>query len=164
MNRESVWRRAGGFTLLETMIAMSIFMIAIAMATKSFSRVGQAAAASAVCGNMHQNMRHAVDLMTRDLHAAKSVITAHDDYYFGVVVEGPGGDEYVYYLAHRDKLYRCTVHGGEVLAENIDTLGWSCAGLTGMWSLAPRMLTWWRCGSRRKPFRAARLTVMMSKL
>ncbi len=124
-------RGNGGFTLLEVMIAMAIFSMAVAMASKSFSRAGHMATASALCGQMHQDMRHALDVMTRDLHSAKRVITAHDDYYFGVIKEKNGSDVYVYYLTHYGNLYRFTVGGGEVLAQNIEKLGVELRDLEG---------------------------------
>lgn len=131
MKNKSSAGHVRGFTLLEAMIAMAIFSMAVAMAATAFSRVGHAAAASAACGRMHQNMRHSLDVMTRDLHAAKRVITVHDQYYFGVVLDRGAGDEYVYYLAHNGKLYRFTLQGSEVLAENIDSLGVQLRGLDG---------------------------------
>jgi prepilin-type N-terminal cleavage/methylation domain-containing protein len=123
--------RQSGFTLVEVMIAMAIFSVAIAMASRSFARAGQVATASALCGQMHQSMRHAMDVMTRDIHAAKRVITAHDDYYFGVIVTKNGSDTYVYYLVHNKNLYRFTVGGGEILATNIGTLGVELRDLDG---------------------------------
>jgi prepilin-type N-terminal cleavage/methylation domain-containing protein len=131
MKQSRTHRWDQGFTLLEMMIAVAIFTVMVAMATSFFSRASHTTVASAACSNMHQNMRHAVDLMTRDLHAAKRVISAHEEYFFGVVIERPGGDEYVYYLAHNDHLYRFTMHGGEMLAENIDHLEVELRSLSG---------------------------------
>jgi hypothetical protein len=96
------------FTLVEMMIASAIAFVAIAMSLSSFMMLASATTSSAIYTRMHGEIRHAMDLIERDIRAGIGVAWAYNGHRDRIVVliKTTTGDEYVYYYKTGTTLYR----------------------------------------------------------
>jgi prepilin-type N-terminal cleavage/methylation domain-containing protein len=65
-----IHKRTAGFTLIEMMVSITIGMIVIASVTGTFTAQTRQNAAEEQVSQMHQNVRGALDMITRDLMQA----------------------------------------------------------------------------------------------
>ena len=68
--RQPIHRNSAGFTLIEMMVSMTIGMLVIAAVTGTFNAQTRQNKAEEEISQMHQNVRGAVDLITRELMQA----------------------------------------------------------------------------------------------
>jgi prepilin-type N-terminal cleavage/methylation domain-containing protein len=68
--RRRTYKSTAGFTLIEMMVSITIGMVVIAGATGTFTAQTRQNAAEEQVSQMHQNVRGAIDMITRDLMQA----------------------------------------------------------------------------------------------
>lgn len=111
-----------GFTVIEVMLAMSIAVVTLGILLTSFLYVSDASASAATYNLMHANVRHAIDVMERDLHAGVDVLTyaSDDDMTFSsLTVSGVVTTRY--YVVDK-KLHRVVNGDDQILASGIKDL------------------------------------------
>ena len=99
-------RTKRGFTLTEMMIAAAITVVTISLTMSSFMTLTKAATSSASYTHLHGELRHAMDMIERDLRAGVNVIWAPGPSNgIGLEIKTAAGNERVYYYRQDTTLY-----------------------------------------------------------
>ena len=109
-----------GFTLIELMIAVSLLILIVGMSSAAYIQLIMGASTATKCSEMHSTLRHAMDVMSRDIYAATN-ITTRTSTYLGITKVTTGGTRTIAYTydASTEILYRKTASGSVPLAEGI---------------------------------------------
>lgn len=121
--KNSTRKMKSGFTLPEVMVTTIIGVTVIGLILTSFVHLSRTATMGKAYRDMHQNLRHALDIISKDIHAASEVQSGSSSTDIRLTVVRPSGSQTVrYYLSGAD-LHRVTTAGGDsVLATGISSV------------------------------------------
>ena len=74
INYSSDNKNKSGMTLVELMVCVAIVGLVVGMSLTAFIAFSQSAAGSTGMSEMHSDVRHSLDIMTRDIHMASDVM------------------------------------------------------------------------------------------
>lgn len=112
-----------GFTLVEVMISVALVVVIIGISTSSWLALARASAAATQCAEMHSELRHAYDIMIKDLTSASEVISfgTGGNPFVRVMAERPTGSESVYYIFSANRLYQVDT-STKILVEDVSDM------------------------------------------
>ncbi len=112
----------GGFTLVEVMIASSLGVIAVAMAMTTFLSLSYAASGSIAYAEMNRNLRHAMNIMNRDLLPANRIISYNQNSFIFFSRKTPAGDVNSFFYKMGDRIMRWEPGSYRAVARGVDSI------------------------------------------
>ncbi len=67
-------KNTAGFTLVEVMIATALTFLAVSLSISSFLTLARASTSASAYAHMHAELRHAMDVLEREIRAGISVV------------------------------------------------------------------------------------------
>ncbi len=113
MKHININRSDNGFSLVEVLMALAIFMIVGAISLTAFMTLGKGAATTTVNSEMLANARYALDLITRDIRKSSAVVASSTNS-IGLRVQETSGQIDVYYACQNNNLTKFTFRGTNI--------------------------------------------------
>jgi len=115
----------GGFTLVELLVASALGATAIALVLTTFLSLSHAAAGSIAHAQTSRSLRHAANIMSRDLRSAMRIISYNPSSYVYYTRKTPAGDAAIFFYKAGDKIMRWENGDYRKVAGGVDSIAFT---------------------------------------
>jgi type II secretion system protein J len=126
-------QNAAGFTLVEVMIVAALTLMAVSLSISSFLTLARASTSASAYAHMHAELRHAMDVLERDIRAGISVSGSDqaNSSRITLQVKTISGDEQIVYYTYGTTLYRRQGGQARELANGLSSVNFTLLDANG---------------------------------